>query len=1108
MSCLLLAITVGFVHSASSGAAPPPVEHGIGVLKGCESPTTIGSLDECSFTLFQEVPGDTATVTNLTEFVQAQGSTLPGVSSGNILPLLNLTLTGGATCNVTQTSCTIPAGGFITTSDFGDYTVTAADFTLPDHVLPDTVTVTFSEVCTGAGASNCPVGNATTSTQSSTTVQQFTSQTVTNVQQGGSTVTHVALGSSVTDAATETGTGAGTLTGTVSFTEFANGTCAGTGTSAGTSTLVSGSATSDPVGPLTAAGSYSFQATYSGDANYGSSTGDCETFTVGKATVTTVTTVRSGGGTITSVALGSSVTDQATVSGTGAGTPTGSVTFTFFANGACTGTGTAGTPVALVAGLANSSAQGPLNAGVYSFQATYSGDSNYLGSTGGCEPLTVSGSAPSTPMITNIPTLAVFGGGFLPTVTTNGDGVTSVTSTTSSVCTVAAGTVSYVGVGTCTLTAHVAAGSQYGAADGGPQGFSVTPASQTIQFTSSPPTSAVVGGPSYTVTAVASSGLAVILSIDSSASSVCTISGSLSGSMVSFIGVGTCTIDANQPGDSDYGSAQQIQQSPSAQPISFTSTPPPAPTAGSGGYNVSTSAGGASNVDTIVVAPGSESVCSVSGTVVTFIGVGTCTIDLDYNSAPQAQQSFLVGPASTSTRLALSQSSVSYGSENSEMFTATVSSAAGTPTGTVAIGSSAGTLCSISLIGGIGHCTLTATQLADGTYTNVVATFTANGIFAGSSSSPGQAFSVDQAPTFTSASSTSAAAGQPFSFTVTTIGSPTPVITIAASSSLPSGVTVIDNNDGTAALAGRAAVPPGTYTFVIQASNSVGSSAQLFTLTVSPSGGGGAPPAFVSGPSNSVPKGIAFSFIVKADGSPTPSISHSGRFPSWLTLTDNHNGTATLSSSDPRPGVRHITLVASNSDGSAQQSFTLTVTALKIQTITFTSTAPSGSQVDGPTYSVAATSSSRLAVAFKVDPAASSVCSVTGSTVTFIGTGTCVIDANQAGNAKYNPAPQVQQSFTVAPVTQAITSASNTRATVGSPFSFIVTTVGAPSPAIIEKGKMPKGVTFMADANGTALISGTPKAAGTFGLTITATFGTGETKTVVDQTFTLTVGSG
>ncbi len=83
------------------------------------------------------------------------------------------------------------------------------------------------------------------------------------------------------------------------------------------------------------------------------------------------------------------------------------------------------------------------------------------------------------------------------------------------------------------------------------------------------------------------------------------------------------------------------------------------------------------------------------------------------------------------------------------------------------------------------------------------------------------------------------------------------------------------------------------------------------------------------------------------------------------------------------------------------------------QTITFTSTAPAEATVGGPTYTVTATATSGLPVMFTIDAAASSVCSISGSTVSFTAAGTCVIDANQAGNANYNAAPQVQQSFAV-----------------------------------------------------------------------------------------------
>uniref|UniRef100_UPI001A940028 hypothetical protein n=1 Tax=Legionella bozemanae TaxID=447 RepID=UPI001A940028 len=71
----------------------------------------------------------------------------------------------------------------------------------------------------------------------------------------------------------------------------------------------------------------------------------------------------------------------------------------------------------------------------------------------------------------------------------------------------------------------------------------------------------------------------------------------------------------------------------------------------------------------------------------------------------------------------------------------------------------------------------------------------------------------------------------------------------------------------------------------------------------------------------------------------------------------------------------------------------------------------------GGTYHVAATASSGLPVTFTTTGA----CSISGSTVTFNATGTCTVNANQAGNALYNAAPQVQQNMSVGKQSQTIT---------------------------------------------------------------------------------------
>jgi uncharacterized repeat protein (TIGR02543 family) len=80
-------------------------------------------------------------------------------------------------------------------------------------------------------------------------------------------------------------------------------------------------------------------------------------------------------------------------------------------------------------------------------------------------------------------------------------------------------------------------------------------ASQTVGFTSTAPSKAVVGG-IYTPTATASSGLSVLITIDSSSRGTC----SISGVVVTFTAVGSCVLDANQAGNGTYPAAPQVQQ--------------------------------------------------------------------------------------------------------------------------------------------------------------------------------------------------------------------------------------------------------------------------------------------------------------------------------------------------------------------------------------------------------------------------------------------------------------------------------------------------------------------------------------------------------------------
>ncbi len=101
------------------------------------------------------------------------------------------------------------------------------------------------------------------------------------------------------------------------------------------------------------------------------------------------------------------------------------------------------------------------------------------------------------------------------------------------------------------------------------------------------------------------------------------------------------------------------------------------------------------------------------------------------------------------------------------------------------------------------------------------------------------------------------------------------------------------------------------------------------------------------------------------------------------------------------------------------------------QTITF---ANPGAQAVGTPLALTASSTSGLTVGFA--STTPSVCTVSGTTAAFIASGTCTIDATQAGNSTYAPAPMIAQSFNVNGHAQTITFANPGAQTVGTPLAL------------------------------------------------------------------------
>jgi len=187
------------------------------------------------------------------------------------------------------------------------------------------------------------------------------------------------------------------------------------------------------------------------------------------------------------------------------------------------------------------------------------------------------------------------------------------------------------------------------------------------------------------------------------------------------------------------------------QSILFTSTTPTKATVDGPTYKVAAKGGGSGNDVTFTIAKSSAGVCTISGSTVSFTGVGKCIIEANqagnanYDAAAQVEQSFTVAAASTTTSLTFT-TPVTYGAEKSVNFHASVIGSGGTPTGTVAIKSGSTTLCTITLSGGSGTCTVSAALLNAGTYSITTVYTSSSANFLSSSASP-KTLVVSKAPT-------------------------------------------------------------------------------------------------------------------------------------------------------------------------------------------------------------------------------------------------------------------------------------------------------------------------------------------------------------------------
>ena len=237
-----------------------------------------------------------------------------------------------------------------------------------------------------------------------------------------------------------------------------------------------------------------------------------------------------------------------------------------------------------------------------------------------------------------------------------------------------------------------------------------------------------------------------------------------------------------------------------------------------------------------------------------------------------------------------------------------------------------------------------------------------------------------------------------------------------------------------------------------------------------------AAPAITSPSSASGTAGSAFSYQIAATNSPT-SYGATG-LPAGLTVS---SGTGLISGTPAAAGTSTVTLSATNATGTGTATLTLTFAA-PAPVITSAGSA-SGTAGAAFSYQISATNSPTSYGATGL-PSGLTVNSGTGlisGTPAAAGTSTVTLSAiNATGTGR------ATLTLTIGAAAPAITSASSANGTVGTAFSYQI--VATNSPTSYGATGLPSGLTVN---SGTGLISGTPTAAGTSTVTLSATNATG-----------------
>lgn len=285
-----------------------------------------------------------------------------------------------------------------------------------------------------------------------------------------------------------------------------------------------------------------------------------------------------------------------------------------------------------------------VGAGTATITASQSGDDDFHAASDVEQVLTV-GKASQTITFEGIPAKSVGDADFSLNATSSSGLTVSYASSDVAVASISGNTVTITGEGSSIITASQSGNTNYDAASNVTQMLVVNAAKQSQTITFEPIPQKTFGDGLFSLSATASSGLAVTYS--SSDASVATIAGS----EVTIVGAGTTTITAAQPGDDDFHAATDVEQILTVDKASQTITFGSIPEKMFGDALFSLSATATSGL-AISYASSDASVATIEGSDVTIVGAGSTIItasqpgDNNYLEALNLEQTLTVNKAS------------------------------------------------------------------------------------------------------------------------------------------------------------------------------------------------------------------------------------------------------------------------------------------------------------------------------------------------------------------------------------------------------------------------------------------------------------------------------